>query len=104
MICEFMCRKFDFSTQGSAILFAHTFILILFNWVLEFFESSLNPSPFLLITTPLPFQAIFYIMNLNLLTFDHICETFNPHLVKIFSFVILWALSPTLEVDVFINI
>jgi hypothetical protein len=76
----------------------------LFNWVLEFFESSLNPSPFLLITTPLPFQAIFYIMNLNLLTFDHICETFNPHLVKIFSFVILWALSPTLEVDVFINI
>jgi hypothetical protein len=70
---------------------------------LEFFKSSF-PSPFLLVATPLPFQAISYIMNLNLLTVDHICETLNPHLVKIFSFVILWALSPTLEVDVFINI
>jgi hypothetical protein len=42
-------------------------------------------------------------MNLNLFTVDHARETFNPRLMKIIDLVILWALSPTLKVDVLIN-
>ncbi len=100
MICEFMCKKFDFSTHGCAILFAHTTTPVLLDQALEFFKLSSTPSPFILVVIPSLFPTTSSTVNLSLFVADHAHE--NP-LMRIISFVILWALSPTLKVDVFIN-
>jgi hypothetical protein len=49
--------KFNFSTHGHATSFACITTPILPNQALEFFELNSTPSPFLLITTPLPILA-----------------------------------------------
>jgi hypothetical protein len=57
MIREFMHMKFDFSTWGHAILFAHTTTL-----------TSLNPFP--LVATPLPISIASSLVNFNLFVID----------------------------------
>jgi len=63
---QVMYKKFDFSTQGYTIIFAHTTTLMSLDWALEFFEMSSIPSPFLLVATPLPFLTTSSSMTLNL--------------------------------------
>ncbi len=70
-ICEFMRKKFDFSTQGHAILFAYTTILISPDQALEFFATRLTPSPFLLVATSLIFLVASSTTNLSLFIVDH---------------------------------
>jgi hypothetical protein len=76
MICKFTCDKFDFSTQGRATLLAHTTTLILPDQALESFESSSTPSPFLLVTIPLPYSAASSTMNPSLFVANNTRE--NP--------------------------
>jgi hypothetical protein len=49
---KFMCREFDFSTQGHATLFACTTTLISLDQTLEFFNYS-TPSSIPLVAIPL---------------------------------------------------
>jgi hypothetical protein len=105
MIRKFMHKKFDSSTHGCAILFICTTTSISLDQALEFFYSSPTPSPS--VTTSLPFSSTSSTTNISIFVVDHARE--NPYpppprLMKLTPFVILWALSPTLEgVDDFIN-
>jgi hypothetical protein len=71
-----MHRKFDFSTQGCAILFTHITTLILPDQTLDFFDSNSIPSPIPLVATSSPLLVAYSNMNLSLFVTDHIRE--NP--------------------------
>jgi len=98
-----MHKKSDFSTQGHAILFTLTTIPISPNQTLEFYNTTSNPSPFPLVATSLPFIVASCATNLSLFIVDHAHENLSPSTFESGCFFILWALSPTLEVDVLIN-
>ncbi len=76
MIRKFMCKEFDFSTQGCAILLTHTTTSILPDWALESFELNSISSPFLLVAIPLPYPTVSSTMNPSLFGTDHVHE--NP--------------------------
>lgn len=76
MICKFMRKKIDFSTQGRPTLLTHITTSILLDWALEFFESNSTPSPFMLVAIPLPYSIASSTMNASLFVADHIRE--NP--------------------------
>jgi len=76
MIHKFMHKKFDFSTQGCAILFTHITTLILLDQTLDFFNSNSIPSLIPLVATSSPLLIACSNMNLNLFVTNHIRE--NP--------------------------